>query len=185
MTVRISPIPSKPGHYDVTVRASSGSTTVYRSVAAQMNSSTSISTTIESVLAKTTIVSQKPPPGMPASQSPSTTERLHVFLNGKKTTLMLPPPSWLLSLAGDVLNAAAEKEKGGLKAPMPSLVVEVKVKVGDTVDKGQAIVVLESMKTETVLRAGGKGIVRAISCKNGEMVEEGRKLIDIEIEESA
>jgi 3-methylcrotonyl-CoA carboxylase alpha subunit len=67
---------------------------------------------------------------------------------------------------------------------MPSLVVEVKVKVGDTVKKGQAIVVLESMKTETVLRAGGEGVVKAIGCKNGEMVEEGKELVDIEFEGS-
>jgi len=67
---------------------------------------------------------------------------------------------------------------------MPSLVVEVKVKVGEAVEKDQAIVVLESMKTETVLRASGKGVVSAIGCKNGEMVEEGRELVGIEAEGS-
>lgn len=63
---------------------------------------------------------------------------------------------------------------------MPSLVVEVKVKVGDRVEKGQAVVVLESMKTETVLRAEVDGIVEAVGCKDGEMVEEGRELASIE-----
>jgi len=63
---------------------------------------------------------------------------------------------------------------------MPSLVVEVKVKVGDKVEKGQAVVVLESMKTETVLRASVDGVVKAVGCKNGEMVEEGRELVDID-----
>ena len=70
--------------------------------------------------------------------------------------------------------------KGALKAPMPSLVVEVKVNVGDKVEKGQAVVVLESMKTETVLRAEADGVVKAVGCKNGEMVEEGRELVSIE-----
>ncbi|KAJ3563579.1 hypothetical protein NP233_g8852 [Leucocoprinus birnbaumii] len=181
MTVRVSPTRSKAGYYDLLVTAANGSTTSYNSVPAQLNSSTSISTTINSVLAKTTVVSQKPPSGVPASRSPNTNERLHIFSNGTKTTLVLPSPNWLLSLGSDVLNAAA---KGGLKTPMPSLVVEVKVKVGDVVEKGQAVVVLESMKTETVLRASGKGVVRAIGCKNGEMVEEGRELVDIEAEES-
>lgn len=105
-------------------------------------------------------------------------ERLHIFSDGYKTTLVLPAPKWLLSLGGDVLSAAATR--GALKAPMPSLVVEVKVKVGDKVDKGQAVVVLESMKTETVLRASVDGVVKAVGCKNGEMVEEGRELIDID-----
>jgi 3-methylcrotonyl-CoA carboxylase alpha subunit len=103
-------------------------------------------------------------------------ERLHVFCGGHKTTLVLPSPKWLLSLGGDVLNAA----KGALKAPMPSLVVEVKVKVGDQVEKGQAILVLESMKTETVLRAPVAGTIRSVACSNGEMVAEGKELVDIE-----
>lgn len=105
-------------------------------------------------------------------------ERLHIFNGGIKTTLVLPSPNWLLSLGGDVLNAA----KGALKAPMPSLVVEVRVKVGDKVEKGQTVVVLESMKTETVLRTDVAGIVRAVGCKKGEMVEEGKELVDIEEE---
>jgi 3-methylcrotonyl-CoA carboxylase alpha subunit len=63
---------------------------------------------------------------------------------------------------------------------MPSLVVDVRVKEGDLVKKGQALVVLESMKTETVLRAGMEGCIRQINCKKGEMVEEGRSLLRIE-----
>jgi 3-methylcrotonyl-CoA carboxylase alpha subunit len=107
-------------------------------------------------------------------------ERLHIFTDGTKTTLVLPSPKWLLSLGGDILRAA----KRALKAPMPSLVVEVRVKVGDKVGKGQAVVVLESMKTETTLRTDVSGVVKAVGCKKGEMVEEGRELIDIEEDES-
>lgn len=103
-------------------------------------------------------------------------ERLHVFLDGQKSTLVLPTPKWLLSLGGDVLGVG----KGALKAPMPSLVVEVKVSVGDRVEKGQAVVVLESMKTETVLRAECDGAVKVVGCNNGEMVEEGRELVIVE-----
>lgn len=66
---------------------------------------------------------------------------------------------------------------------MPSLIVEVKVKLGDRVEKGQAVVILESMKTETVLRAEAAGVVQAVGCKKGEMVEEGRELVDIEADE--
>jgi 3-methylcrotonyl-CoA carboxylase alpha subunit len=66
------------------------------------------------------------------------------------------------------------------RAPMPSLVVEVRVAVGDRVEKGQAFVVLESMKTETALRAPADGIIKAIGCVKGEMVEEGGELVDIE-----
>lgn len=74
----------------------------------------------------------------------------------------------------------AVNAKGGIRAPMPSLVVDVRVQPGDTVDVGQAVVVLESMKTETVLRASLKGVVRGVACKKGDMVEEGRELVEVE-----
>ncbi|KAK2464735.1 hypothetical protein APHAL10511_003153 [Amanita phalloides] len=168
------------GKFDVTVRAS-GETTTFSSVSASLASPTTLSTTLNAQSVTTTIVSQPPPPAVPVSlQSPNTMERLHVFSGGHKTTLVLRAPKWLLSLGGDVLSAAAAK--GALKAPMPSLIVEVKVKVGDKVEKGQAVVVLESMKTETVLRASVSGVVKVVGCKNGEMVEEGRELVDIEAE---
>ncbi|KAH8091051.1 carbamoyl-phosphate synthase L chain, ATP binding domain-containing protein [Cristinia sonorae] len=168
------------GLFDITVHSGSSSTT-FNSVPSHLNSRTSISTSLNSVSLTTTIVSQQPPASLPASTAPNTMERLHVFHAGHKTTLVLPSPKWLLSLGGDVLGAG----KGALKAPMPSVVVEVKVSVGDKVEKGQAVVVLESMKTETVLRAEMDGVVKSVGCAKGEMVEEGRELVDIEAAEEA
>lgn len=164
-----------PGHFDVTVRVGTVSTN-FPSVPAQLVSPNRISTTLKGEYAGVTIVSQPPPPGAAASTSPNTMERLHVFYGGRKTTLVIPSPNWLLSLGNDILSTA----KGALRAPMPSLVVDVRVNLGDRVEKGQAVVVLESMKTETVLRADVSGVVKAVGCKNGEMVEEGRELMDIE-----
>ncbi|KZT02099.1 uncharacterized protein LAESUDRAFT_763202, partial [Laetiporus sulphureus 93-53] len=92
------------------------------------------------------------------------------------TTVSLPAPAWLRSLGGDGLGAT----RGALRAPMPSLVVEVRVKVGEKVRKGDPVVVLESMKTETVLRAPEAGVVKAVNCKKGDMVEEGKDLVDID-----
>lgn len=171
-TIRV--VSTSPGHFDVSVQFSTGSHT-FASVPASLVSPTTLSTTIDDKASHITIVSQPPTSSVPASLSPNTMERLHVFSGGHKTILVIPSPNWLLSLGGDVLGAT----KGALKAPMPSLVVEVRVKVGDRVEEGQAVIVLESMKTETVLRANVAGIVKAIGCKNGEMVEEGRELVDI------
>ncbi|KAG2022696.1 biotin/lipoyl attachment:Carbamoyl-phosphate synthase subunit L [Coprinopsis cinerea AmutBmut pab1-1] len=178
ITVEISPV---EGHkFDVVVNAPSGKHT-FSSVPAQLVDSTTLSSQIGGRFVRPTIVSQPPPPGLPASQSHNSMERVHIFSDGQKTSLVIPSPKWLQSLGSDVLNA----HKGGLRAPMPSLVVEVRVKPGDRVEKGQAVVVLESMKTETVLRSDVSGIVKAVGCKNGEMVEEGRELVDIEPEEVA
>ncbi|TFK26778.1 3-methylcrotonyl-CoA carboxylase [Coprinopsis marcescibilis] len=148
----------------------------FSSIPAQLLDSTTLSSQIGGQFERLTIVSQPPPPTLPASQSHNSMERLHLFSDGHKVSLVLPSPKWLQSLGSDVLNA----HKGGLRAPMPSLVVEVRVKPGDRVEKGQAVVVLESMKTETVLRADTSGVVKSVGCKNGDMVEEGRELVDIE-----
>ncbi len=163
------------GHFDITTPQRA-----FTDVAAHLASPTTLSVALDGALMRTTIVSQKPPALVPASASPNTMERLHVFEGARKTTLVLPPPDWLLSLGGDVRGAA----KGALRAPMPSVVVEVRVQVGDRVEAGQPVVVLESMKTETVLRAPVAGVVRAVGCAKGEMVEEGRELVDVE-EDSA
>ena len=166
---------TSPGHFDITVDGSSPTT--FKSVSAHLTSAT----TLAAFSTNTTIVSQPPPPAVPPSTSLNSMERLHLFsADGTKTTLTLPPPAWLLSLGGDVLAT----HKGALRAPMPSLVVEVRVSPGQRVDKGQAVVVLESMKTETVLRAEVAGVVKAVGCAKGEMVEEGRELVDIEVDDA-
>ncbi|KAJ6604960.1 carbamoyl-phosphate synthase L chain, ATP binding domain-containing protein [Mycena sp. CBHHK59/15] len=173
VTVQIKSV--SPAYFDVTVRTTTGETH-FKSVSAQLLSPTTLSSTLNDKYMRITIVSQPPAPAVPATSSPNTMERIHIFNGGSKTTLVLPSPKWLLSLSQDILSAA----KGAVRAPMPSLVVEVRVKLGDRVEKGQAVVILESMKTETVLRADVSGTVKAVGCKNGEMVEEGRELVEIE-----
>ena len=167
-----------PGLYDIEVSTSDVNgeitKTEYLSVAASLPSPTSLSCTLESKKLLTTIVSQAPPASVAASHSSA--EKLHIFHGGKKITVVIPPPKWLASLGDEVIGAAARK---GIRAPMPSVVVEVKVKPGDVVKKGQAVVVLESMKTESVLRSEREGKVISVGCKNGEMVEEGRELVEI------
>ncbi|KAJ7292667.1 carbamoyl-phosphate synthase L chain, ATP binding domain-containing protein [Mycena rebaudengoi] len=164
-----------PAHFDVTVKTKIEEKH-FTSVSAQLLSPTTLSSTLNNQYNRISIVSQPPPPAVPATGSPATMERIHLFSGGSKTTLVIPSPKWLLSLSQDILGAS----KGALRAPMPSLVVEVRVKLGERVEKGQAVVVLESMKTETVLRADAAGVVKAVGCRNGEMVEEGRELIEIE-----
>jgi 3-methylcrotonyl-CoA carboxylase alpha subunit len=163
--------------FDLIIVNSSG-TMEFSNVPAKLLSPTVIQTTIDCKQSQTTIVTQSPPPGVPASKSLNATERLHVFSGGSKTTLILPSPKWLLS-KGDVLNVA---EGAVVKAPMPGLIVGVRVEAGQTVKKGQAIVVLESMKTETVLRADSDGVVSTVCCKEGDMVRESTVLVDIKVE---
>ncbi|HET9134571.1 MAG TPA: biotin/lipoyl-containing protein [Gemmatimonadales bacterium] len=76
--------------------------------------------------------------------------------------------------------AAGGASRGGvLKAPMPGLVVRVQVAVGDTVEAGQGLVVLEAMKMENELKAPAAGTVTAISAIPGQAVEKGAILLQI------
>lgn len=67
-----------------------------------------------------------------------------------------------------------------LKAPMPGMVLNVKIKPGDEISKGQAVVVLEAMKMENVLKAEADATVKAIHCKQGEAVEKNQVLVEFE-----
>jgi pyruvate carboxylase subunit B len=65
-------------------------------------------------------------------------------------------------------------------APMPGLIVKVHVGVGERVEAGQAVVVMEAMKMENELRAPGAGTVTAIHATVGVAVEKGVRLVEFE-----
>ncbi len=67
-----------------------------------------------------------------------------------------------------------------LKAAMPGLVLEVKVKIGDKVTAGQPLLILEAMKMENIIKAKGDGTIKAIHVENGGSVEKGNKLLEFE-----
>jgi propionyl-CoA carboxylase alpha chain len=64
-----------------------------------------------------------------------------------------------------------------LDCPMPGLVVDVKVKAGERVFRGQELIILESMKMESAVSAPGDGVVESVSVKPGDAVETGTLLI--------
>ena len=80
------------------------------------------------------------------------------------------------------LSAASAGPSGPapVVAPMPGLVVRINVSVGDKVEAGQGIVVMEAMKMENELRATGAGTVRSIEVAVGTAVEKGTLLVALE-----
>ena len=67
-----------------------------------------------------------------------------------------------------------------LVAPMPGMIVRVAVEVGDTVQAGQGLVVMEAMKMENELRAIAAGTVKAVLAQPGTAVEKGAVLLELE-----
>ena len=79
--------------------------------------------------------------------------------------------------------SGAGKEASGpapLLAPMPGMIVRVAVQVGDTVEPGQSLVVMEAMKMENELRATSAGTVKAVLAQPGTAVEKGAVLLELE-----
>ena len=67
-----------------------------------------------------------------------------------------------------------------LIAPMPGMIVRVNVQVGDRVQQGQGLVVMEAMKMENELRAQAPATVKAVLAQPGSAVEKGALLIELE-----
>ena len=73
---------------------------------------------------------------------------------------------------------AASKAAGrGVKSPLPGVIIDVKVNVGDQVKKGQTVIILEAMKMENNINADQDGTITAINVKQGDSVLEGTDLV--------
>jgi len=75
--------------------------------------------------------------------------------------------------------APSAKGEGGITAPMPGLVVAIKVKPGDTVQAGQPLLVMEAMKMENAITASYNGTVTKIYVREGDSISEGDLLVDV------
>jgi len=95
-----------------------------------------------------------------------------IFFNRRVVDLGL----FTLELGGDTIDANG----GRIVAPMPGAIVQVVVEVGTYVDKGQPLLVMDSMKVETTIAANFDGTVKEIYIGPGDQVQEGTLLAEIE-----
>jgi len=78
------------------------------------------------------------------------------------------------------LNVKRKENLSQLIAPMPGLVLDIIVKIGDEVSDGDSLIILEAMKMENVIKAHGTAIVKSIPVKKGDKVDKGKLLIEFE-----
>ncbi len=76
--------------------------------------------------------------------------------------------------------AAAPTGGHSIKTPLPGVIIDVKVNVGDTVAKGQTVIILEAMKMENNINADREGKVTAIQVAKGDTVADGAVLVVLE-----
>jgi acetyl/propionyl-CoA carboxylase alpha subunit len=95
-----------------------------------------------------------------------------VFVNGRTYVLT----------AGRTASTARRRgaQPGSLTAPMPGTIKRVQVVEGQRVAKGDTLIVLEAMKMELPVRAVRDGTVARIACREGELVQAGVGLIEME-----
>lgn len=105
------------------------------------------------------------------------TKQFTFKINGHNYTVTLKDKFDLLLEKMGMHNAASSKVNN-VKAPMPGLIIDLKVKVGDAVKPGDSLLILEAMKMENILKSPGEGIVKTVKVKKGDSVEKGQVLVE-------
>jgi biotin carboxyl carrier protein len=97
-----------------------------------------------------------------------------VFVEGEVVRLRVVP--------GRAAAARLQRPAGpeSLSAPMPASVVAVTAETGQRVRRGEPLVLLEAMKMELPLRAPHDGLVLAVNCVVGDLVQPGVALVELE-----
>jgi 3-methylcrotonyl-CoA carboxylase alpha subunit len=97
-----------------------------------------------------------------------------VFADGANRSLRLLDPLDVTQYEAVASGDAA------VRAPLPGKIIDLRVKAGDKVSKGQALLVLEAMKMEHTLAAPADGTVKSVRYAVGEQVAEGAELVEFE-----
>ena len=74
----------------------------------------------------------------------------------------------------------SSKKVDKIIAPMPGLILEISVKVGDEVKENDSLLILEAMKMENVISSPREGIIKSIAAKKGDAVDKNQMLIEFE-----
>lgn len=78
------------------------------------------------------------------------------------------------------MSSGSDEKMDNVKAPMPGLVLDILVEIGQSINKGDNLVVLEAMKMENIIKASGTGIVKSIKVNKKDAVEKNQLLIEME-----
>ena len=102
-----------------------------------------------------------------------------IKINGEKYTGKVSDELDVLLKKMGIDNLSTNKVKD-LKSPMPGLVLDIFVKVGDEIKEGDNLVVLEAMKMENNLKSPIDGVIKEINCEKSKAVDKNAVLIVFE-----
>ena len=106
-------------------------------------------------------------------------KRFFIKVNGLKYKLNVKDKydELLHSLGMDNLS---NKKVLDLKAPMPGLVLDIATKEGETVKKGDTLLILEAMKMENAIKSPTDGVIKNIAINKGEAIEKNQVILNFE-----
>jgi acetyl/propionyl-CoA carboxylase alpha subunit len=100
--------------------------------------------------------------------------------DGDRVFLWCDGRSFVFTRARAARAAGAGDHGGDLRAPMPGRVRRVAHAAGETVARGQVVLVLEAMKMEHAIRAPRDGVLRSVRVREGDLVDAGVELAEID-----
>jgi len=104
------------------------------------------------------------------------TKEVTLLHQGQKHTLKISEPIDEI-LASMGLEDALIPKIDFVKAPMPGLVLDVKVQPGDTIKKGETLLILEAMKMENAIKSPIDAVVKSIEVKPQQAVDKNAVLV--------
>ena len=81
--------------------------------------------------------------------------------------------------SADSRKSSVKITQGSLQAPMPGTILDLQVSVGQSIEIGQSLLIMEAMKMEHKITAPFNGIVEKINCKSNQKVDRGFVLIEL------
>jgi biotin carboxyl carrier protein len=104
---------------------------------------------------------------------------LDIFLDGQVMKARVEPYELaeLRKRAGTALEGPGDMT---IRAPMPGLVLKAEAKPGDQIKKGAALVIIEAMKMENIIKSPFDGKVKEVHVAAGQAVDKNDKLIELE-----
>jgi len=102
-----------------------------------------------------------------------------VHLNGRQVVIDHPEPTEKTSYQSDEQLPGSES---GICAPMPGKILKIFVKKNQKVEQKHNLVIVEAMKMEHNIRAPRNGIVTKINFKEGDLVDVGKEILEIEFD---
>ena len=82
--------------------------------------------------------------------------------------------------AGGTRAPGKKRGDGSVMTPMPATVIAINAAPGQAVTEGETLIVLEAMKMELPIKAPRTGIVKAVHCAKGDLVQPGVNLLELE-----